>query len=84
MRVMDKGRAPGVQQAAKLMNDELAAVIASHPSRFRGVAILPVVDPDAMVAELRRAVTELGFVGAFVAVGPTISVLRLVVGRLAS
>ena len=25
-------------QAAKLMNDELAAVIASHPRRFRGVA----------------------------------------------
>jgi predicted TIM-barrel fold metal-dependent hydrolase len=33
-------------QAAKLMNDELAAVIASHPRRFRGVAILPVVDPE--------------------------------------
>jgi predicted TIM-barrel fold metal-dependent hydrolase len=27
-------------------------------------------DPDAMVAELHRAVTQLGFVGAFVAVGP--------------
>jgi predicted TIM-barrel fold metal-dependent hydrolase len=58
-------------QAARLMNDELAAVVASHPSRFRGVAILPVVDPDAMVAELHRAVKELGFVGAYVAVGPT-------------
>jgi len=58
-------------QAAKLMNDELAAVIASHPRRFRGVAILPVVDPEAMVAELHRAIMELGFVGAFVAVGPT-------------
>jgi uncharacterized protein len=58
-------------QAARLMNDELAAVIAAYPKRFRGVAILPVVDPDAMVAELHRAVTELGFVGAYVAVGPT-------------
>jgi uncharacterized protein len=58
-------------QAAKLMNDELAAVVATHPTRFRGVAILPVVDPDAMVAELHRAVTQLGFVGAYVAVGPT-------------
>ena len=58
-------------QAARLMNDELAAVVASHPTRFRGVAILPVVDPDAMVAELHRAVKELGFVGAYVAVGPT-------------
>jgi predicted TIM-barrel fold metal-dependent hydrolase len=58
-------------QAARLMNDELAAVIATHPARFRGVAILPVVDRDAMVAELYRAVTQLGFVGAFAAVGPT-------------
>ena len=39
-------------QAARLMNDELATIVASHPTRFRGVAILPVVDPDAMVAEL--------------------------------
>ena len=58
-------------QATKLTNDELAAVIATHPKRFRGVAILPVVDPDAMVAELHRAVSQLGFVGAYVAVGPT-------------
>jgi predicted TIM-barrel fold metal-dependent hydrolase len=58
-------------QAARLMNDELAAIVAAHPTRFRGVAILPVVDPDAMVAELNRAVKELGFVGAYVAVGPT-------------
>ena len=56
--------------AARLMNDELAAVIAAYPKRLRGVAILPVVDPDAMVSELHRAVTELGFVGAYVAVGP--------------
>jgi len=33
--------------------------------------VLPSVDPDAMVAELHRAVTELGFLGAFVPVGPT-------------
>jgi uncharacterized protein len=58
-------------EAAKLMNDELAAVVAAHPTRLRGVAMLPCVDADAMVAELHRAVTRLGFVGAYVAVGPT-------------
>jgi uncharacterized protein len=58
-------------QAARIMNDELAAVIARYPARFRGVAILPVSDPEAMVAELHRAVRQLGFVGAYVAVGPT-------------
>ena len=59
-------------QAARIMNDELAAVIASCPTRFRGVAMLPMLDPDAAVAELHRAVKELGFVGAFVSVGPTV------------
>lgn len=58
-------------QMARLMNDELAAIVAKEPKRFRGVAIVPTVDPDAMVAELHRAVKELGFLGAFLAVGPT-------------
>jgi predicted TIM-barrel fold metal-dependent hydrolase len=58
-------------EAARLMNDELAAVVAAHPKRFRGVAILPVIDPDAMLAELHRAVKQLGFIGAYLAVGPT-------------
>ncbi len=58
-------------QFARMMNDEIAAVVAAHPKRFRGVALLASVDPDAMVAELTRAVKELGFVGAYVPVGPT-------------
>src|SRR5579864_1702761 len=58
-------------QMARLMNDELAAFVANDPKRFRGVAMLPSVDPEAMVAELHRAVKELGFLGAFVPVGPT-------------
>jgi len=56
---------------ARMMNDEIAAVVAAHPKRFRGVALLASVDPDAMVAELTRCVKELGFVGAYVPVGPT-------------
>jgi predicted TIM-barrel fold metal-dependent hydrolase len=58
-------------QYARMMNDEIAAVVAAHPKRFRGVALLASVDPDAMVAELERTVKELGFVGAYVPVGPT-------------
>ena len=58
-------------QFARMMNDEIAAVVAAHPKRFRGVALLASVDPDAMVAELTRAVKELGFVGAYLPVGPT-------------
>ncbi len=46
-------------------NDELAQVVAGHPDRFRGFAQLPMQDPSAAVAELRRAV-ELGMVGAYI------------------
>jgi uncharacterized protein len=58
-------------QAARLINDEVAAVVADQPKRYRGVALLPTIDPETMVAELHRAVKELGFVGAYAAVGPT-------------
>lgn len=58
-------------KAARLMNDELAAVVATAPGRFRGVAMLPTVDGNAAAAELERTVKELGFIGAYVPVGPT-------------
>jgi uncharacterized protein len=64
----DRALAP---RFARMMNDEIAAIVAAHPKRFRGVALVPAVDPDAMVAELTRAVKELGFVGAYLPVGPT-------------
>ncbi|KAK4108324.1 amidohydrolase 2 [Canariomyces notabilis] len=35
-------------------------------SRFAGFAVLPMQQPDEAAAELRRAVTELGFVGALI------------------
>jgi predicted TIM-barrel fold metal-dependent hydrolase len=66
--VKDQVAAP---QMARLMNDELAAVVAKEPKRFRAVAVLPTVNSDAMVSELNRAVKELGFCGGYVAVGPT-------------
>lgn len=51
---------------ARRANDQLAERIARRPDRFRGFAALPLQDPDAATAELRRAVEELGFVGALV------------------
>ena len=62
-------------QLARLINDEVAAMVANQPKRFRGVAVLPTVDPEAMVAELHRAVKELGFLGGFVPVGPTVKAM---------
>ncbi|MGF1944504.1 amidohydrolase family protein [Enterococcus casseliflavus] len=51
-------------EMTRLANDEMAEKIALYPDRFYGLASLPVADVSAAVAELRRAVTELGFKGA--------------------
>ena len=48
------------------MNDHLAAAIARYPKRFAGFATLPMQSPDAAAEEFRRAVTDLGFVGALI------------------
>jgi uncharacterized protein len=53
-------------RVARESNDELAAAIALHPDRFAGFALLPMLDPDAAVAELERTVTELGFKGVLI------------------
>jgi uncharacterized protein len=46
---------------ARAANDGMAALVQRHPSRFAGfVASLPLGNPDAAVAELERAVDELG------------------------
>jgi predicted TIM-barrel fold metal-dependent hydrolase len=47
-------------------NDELAAVIKAHPTRFAGWAVLAMVDPNGAAQELERAVKELGLVGAMI------------------
>ena len=51
---------------AREMNDHLAAAIARHPGRFAGFAVLPMQSPDAIAGEFRRAVKDLGFVGALI------------------
>ncbi|MFC0541415.1 amidohydrolase family protein [Kutzneria chonburiensis] len=51
---------------ARRANDFLAEEIAKRPDRFRGFAALPMQHPEAAAEELRRAVVELGFVGALV------------------
>lgn len=47
-------------------NDEMAAIVAAHPDRLHGFAQLPMQDVDASVVELRRAVDDLGLVGAYI------------------
>ena len=48
------------------VNDEMAAVVASHPGRFTALAGLPLADPAAAVAELERACRGLKLRGAII------------------
>ena len=45
-----------------ITNDEVAALVERHPKRFRGVASADLRFPAAACREIRRCVTELGFV----------------------
>jgi aminocarboxymuconate-semialdehyde decarboxylase len=47
-------------------NDEMAKVVAGHPDRFAGFAQLPMQDITSAVDELRRAVRDLGLLGAYI------------------
>ena len=49
---------------AREVNDEIAAMTKQWPTRFAGLATLPVQDVKASVEELERAVTVLGLKGA--------------------
>jgi aminocarboxymuconate-semialdehyde decarboxylase len=51
---------------ARLVNDAFARVVADKRGRFAALATLPLNDPAASVAELRRAAAQLKFRGAMV------------------
>ncbi|MEU0123180.1 amidohydrolase family protein [Streptomyces albidoflavus] len=66
---------PGVQMQpdaaiavrdAQHANDAPAAVVAAHPTRFGGLAALPLQNPKAAVREARRAMRDLGMAGFLV------------------
>ena len=50
-------------EAARLVNDGIAAMVARRPSRLRGMATLPMQQPEAAIAEMERVVREYGFKG---------------------
>ena len=47
-------------------NDWLAEFCSHNPDRLKGVAALPVIEPEASARELERAVTQFGFIGGMV------------------
>lgn len=47
-------------------NETMAELVARNPDRLGGAAALPMQDVTAAIAELRRAVTELGLMAAYI------------------
>lgn len=62
-------------EVAGMLNESLAAVARSSRGRLAAVATLPMADPEAAAAELRRSVVELGLVGA--QIGPHVEGVTL-------
>ncbi|MGC1214574.1 MAG: amidohydrolase family protein [Micromonospora sp.] len=72
--------AASAADAARVINDAIAAMVAQAPTRFTGVATLPLQDPGVAAVELRRCVRELGMCGA--QIGPHAEGLPLDDGAL--
>jgi aminocarboxymuconate-semialdehyde decarboxylase len=49
---------------SRRLNDHIAEVVRDHPTRFAGLATIPLQDPDLAAQELERCVGELGLRGA--------------------
>lgn len=54
---------PEQVRMSRYVNDQLAALCRQHPSRFQGLATLPLDDTKAALSELDRSVDELGLIG---------------------
>jgi aminocarboxymuconate-semialdehyde decarboxylase len=51
---------------AAIQNEQIARHVRDCPDRFMGIATLPMQAPEQAAAELRRAVRELGLLGAMI------------------
>ncbi len=51
------------REAARLVNNRIAEIVASHPDRFVGMGTVPLQAPELAITELERMVNELGLRG---------------------
>jgi 5-carboxyvanillate decarboxylase len=63
---VDEFNAKDGTAAAKMINDELAAMVQKYPKRFVAFAAIAPQDPIAAAKELERAVKQLGAVGTMI------------------
>jgi predicted TIM-barrel fold metal-dependent hydrolase len=68
LQVISHAPTPGAPtpEQCKAANDQLAAAVTEHPTRFAGFAVLPMAHPDLAAQELERSVREHKFVGALI------------------
>jgi 2,3-dihydroxybenzoate decarboxylase len=62
-RILDRDEA---LEVARKANDAMARAVNKHPTRYAGLAALPMHDAEAASSELTRCVRELGFKGCMV------------------
>jgi len=51
------------REAARIVNDGIAAAVARRPDRFVGMGVLPLQAPELAIAEMKRCTRELGLRG---------------------
>ena len=51
------------RETARLINDNIAGIVAAHPDRFVGLGTVPLQEPELAVVELERMVKQLGLRG---------------------
>ncbi len=51
------------RDAARIVNDSIAEIVAMHPDRFVGIGTVPLQNPKMAIAEMERAVKKLGLRG---------------------
>jgi len=54
------------RRIARECNDEIGEMVQAHPTRFAGLATLPMQDPPSAIAEMERAMTDLGLEGVII------------------
>lgn len=54
------------KRIARECNDEISVMMQEHPTRFKGLATLPMQDIPTAISELERTVGDLGFAGAII------------------
>lgn len=70
-----EGREADRRELARIANDAYGEIVAAAPTRFAGLASLPLPFADASLEEMARALDDLGMVGVFL--GTNVNGVRL-------